>query len=133
MRGVGKRNVAPRCFPTILHTLHPWQTQPHGSLCQGLFKPYIMRELRAMLSSHGLAVDHQRKVVKRALGGGVVGHGGQTFTTCGDFGIILGVYVVPDMALVWGKEAMSERHQAAGVNVPHLLYMCLLQQQAWVP
>ena len=56
----------------------------------------------------------------------MVGHGGQTFTICGDFGIILGVYVVPDTALSWGKEAMEEvveRHQAAGVDVPHFLYM----------
>ncbi len=43
-------------------------------------KPYIIRELRTVLSSHSLAVDHQRKVIKRTLSGGVVGHGGQTFT-----------------------------------------------------
>lgn len=89
-------------------------------------KPYIMRELRMMMSSHGLAVDHQRKVVKRTLGEGVVGRRGQTFTICGDYGIVLGVYVVPDTALAWGKEAMEEvmeRHRATGVDVPHLLYM----------
>ena len=58
-----------------------------------------MRGLRVMLSSHGLALDYQWKVVKRTLGGGVVGYGGQTVTICGDFGMILGVYVVPDTAL----------------------------------
>ena len=58
-----------------------------------------MRELCAILSDHSLAVDHQRKVVKRTLGGDVVGHGRQTFTICGDFGLICGVYVVPDTAL----------------------------------
>ena len=48
-----------------------------------------------MLSNHlAFAVDHQHKVVKRTLGGGVAGHGGQTFT---DF--VLGVYGVPDTAL----------------------------------
>lgn len=89
-------------------------------------RPYIMRELRAILSNHSLAVDHQRKVVKRTLGDDVVGHGGQTFTICGDFGLICGVYVVPDTALSWAKKAMDEvidRHKTAGVEVPQSLYM----------
>ena len=80
-----------------------------------------MRELRTIVSSHGLAVDHQRKVVKRTLGGGVVGSGGQTFTICGDFGLVCGVYVVPDTAL-----SMSEvisRHESIEVAVPPSLYM----------
>ena len=67
-----------------------------------------MCELCAILSDHSLAVDHQQKVVKRTLGGDVVGHGGQTFTICGDFGLICGVFVVPDTALSWAKKAMSE-------------------------
>ena len=85
-----------------------------------------MRELRTIVSSHGLAVDHQRKVVKRTLGGGVVGSGGQTFTICGDFGLVCGVYVVPDTSLSWTKNAMSEvisRHESIGVAVPPSLYM----------
>ena len=89
-------------------------------------KPHIMRELRAVLSNHTLAVDHQRKVVKRTLGGDVVGHGGQTFTICGDFGLICGVYVVPDTFLYWTKKAMSEvidRHESVGAQVPRSLYM----------
>jgi hypothetical protein len=89
-------------------------------------KPHIMRELRTIVSNHSLAVDHQRKVVKRTLGGDVVGHSGQTFTICGDFGLICGVYVVPDRALSWAKKAMSEvidRHKSAGVEVPRSLYM----------
>ena len=59
-----------------------------------------------MVSDHSLAVDHQRKVVKRTLGGGVVGSGGQTqtFTICGDFGLVLGVYVVSDTGLSWAKK-----------------------------
>ena len=67
-----------------------------------------MRELRTIVSSHRLAVDHQRKVVKCTIGGDVVGHGGQTFTICGDFGLICGVYVVPDTALSWVEKAMTE-------------------------
>ena len=59
-------------------------------------KPYIMREIRAVVSSYCLAVDHQRKVVQRTLGGDVVGGGSQTFTICGDFSVICGLYVVPD-------------------------------------
>jgi hypothetical protein len=53
-----------------------------------------MRELRTILSGHSLAVDHQRKVVKRTIGSDVVGHGGQSFTICGDFGLICGVHIV---------------------------------------
>ena len=129
MHGVGKRNVASRdAFPPFPSHYVPGRPHLTAVFVRDYWenKPYIMRELRAMLSSHGLAVDHQRKVVKRTLGGGVVGRGGQTFTICGDFGIILGVYVVPDTALAWGKEAMEEvveRHQAAGVDVPNFLYM----------
>ena len=62
-------------------------------------KTYIMRELRAILSGHSLAVDDQRKVVKRTISEGVVCKGGQSFTICGDFGVICGVYVVPDTSL----------------------------------
>lgn len=89
-------------------------------------KPYIMREIRAVVSSHGLAVDHQRKVVKRTRGGEVVGGGGQSFTICGDFGVICGLYVVPDTSLSWTKKAMAEvidRHKEIGVEVPRCLYM----------
>jgi len=80
----------------------------------------------AILSNHSLAVDHQWKVVKRTLGGDIVGRGGQTFTICGDFGLVCGVYVVPDTSLSWAKQAMSEvvaRHKRARVDVPPSLYM----------
>jgi len=43
-----------------------------------------LRELQAMLSGCRLALDHQRKAIRRTLGKGVVGYGGQTFTICGD-------------------------------------------------
>ena len=129
MRGVGKVNVAPRdAFPPF--PSHYTASRPHLT---AMFvkdywenKPHIMRELRAILSQHSLAVDHQRKVVKRTLGDGVVGRGGQTFTICGDFGLICRVYVVPDTALSWVKKAMSEvinRHESVGVEVPKSLYM----------
>ena len=67
-----------------------------------------MCELRTILSSHSLAVNHQRKVVKCTLGGDVVGRGGQTFTICGDFSLNCGVYVVSDTALSGAKKAMLE-------------------------
>jgi len=69
-------------------------------------------------------VDQQRKIVKRTLGGDVVGHGGQTFTLCGDYGLICRVYVVPDTALSWAKKAMSEvieRHEVMGEEVRRTL------------
>lgn len=52
-----------------------------------------------------------------------MGQGGQTFTICGDLGLILGVYVVPDTRLSWTRNAMSEiveRHKSAKVPVPKL-------------
>ena len=70
-----------------------------------------MLDLRTVLSHHSLAVDHQRKVVKRTLGGDVVGRGGQSFTICGDFGLICEVYVV----LV--KKAMAEVIERSSVTV----------------
>lgn len=55
-------------------------------------KSHIMCDLHAIVCNHSLAVDHQRKVVKGAFGGDIVGHGGQRFTIHGDFGHICGVY-----------------------------------------
>ena len=129
MHGVGKVNVAGRdAFPPF--PSHYVPSRPHitAMFVQDYWenKTHIMRELRAVLSNHALAVDHQRKVVKRTLGGGVVGRGGPTFTICGDFGIICGMYVVPDTSLSWTKKAMSEvidRHETAGVPVPRCLYV----------
>ena len=129
MRGVGKVNVAPRdAFPPFPSHYVPCRPHLTAMFVRDYWenKSHIMRELRATLSNHSLAVDHQRKVVKRTLGGDVVGHGGQMFTICGDFGLICGVYVVPDTALSWAKKAMSEvidRHESAGVEVPRSLYM----------
>ena len=129
MRGVGKVNVARRdAFPPFPSQYVP--TRPHLT---AMFvkdywenKPYIMRELRAILSSHSLAVDHQREVVKRTIGKGVVARGRQSFTICGDSGVVCGVYVVPDTSLSWTKKAMEEivdRHNAVNVPVPQSLYM----------
>ena len=129
MRGVGKVNVVPRdSFPSF--PSHYVPSRPHLT---AMFirdywenKLHIMRELRSVVSSHGLAVDHQSKVVKRTRGGSVISSGGQTFTICGDFGVVCGVYVVPDTALSWAKDTMSEvidRHKSIGVAVPQSLYM----------
>lgn len=55
----------------------------------------------------------------------MVGRSGPTFTICGDFGLICGVYVVPNTALSWAKKAMEEvidRHKSARVLVPKSLY-----------
>ena len=129
MRGVGKQNVASRdAFPPFPSHYVPGRPHLTAVFVRDYWenKPYIVRELRAILSSHTLAVDHQRKVVKRTLGGRVVGHGGQTFSICGDFGLLCGVYIVPDTALAWGEEAMKEviqRHKSVGAAVPHFLYM----------
>ena len=57
-----------------------------------------------------------------------MGRGGQTFTICGDFGLICGVYVVPDTALSWVKKAMAEvidRHESAGMTW-YILYNTIL-------
>ena len=68
-----------------------------------------------------LAIDHQRKVVKYTLGGGVVGRGRQTFTVCGDYRVVCGVYVVPGTSLSWTQNAMDEVidcHRSIGLDVP---------------
>ncbi len=129
MCGVGKVNVAPRdAFPPFPSHYVPCRPHLTAMFVKDYWenKAHIMRELRVILSNHSLAVDHQRKVVKRTLGGDVVGQGGQTFTICGDFRLVCGVYVVPDTAPSWAKMAMSEvieRHESAGVEVPRSLYM----------
>ena len=58
-----------------------------------------MRELHTIVSSHSFAVNYQCKVAECTLGGEVVDRGGQTFTICGDFGLVCGAYVVPNTAL----------------------------------
>ena len=125
MHGVGKVNVAPRdAFPPFPSHYVPCRLRCLSGTTGRT--SHIMRELRAIVSNRSLAVDNQRKIVTRTLGGDVVGHGGQTFTICGDFGLVCGVYVVPDTALSWVKKAMSEvikRHESAGVEVPQFLYM----------
>ena len=111
MRGVGRQNTAPRdAFPPFPSQYVPGRPHLTAVFVRDYWehKPFLLRELQTVVSSHSLAVDHQRKVVKRTLGGGVVGCGGQTFTICGDFGLACGIYVVPDTALSWAKEAMAE-------------------------
>ena len=137
MRGVGKVNVAPLdAFPPFPSQYVPCRPHLTAMFVRDYWenKTHILCELRAILSNHSLAVDHQRKIVKRTLGGDVVGRSGQTFTTCGDFGLICGVYVVPDTALSWAKKAMSEvidRHESVGVVVPRSLYMdCAVARRA---
>ena len=129
MSGVGKKNVASRdAFPPFPSHYVPCRPHLTAVFVRDYWenKCHIMRELRAILSSHSLAVDYQRKVVKRTRGGDVVGRGGQSFTICGDFGLVCGVYVVPDTGLSWGKQAMAEvieRHTSVGVEVPRCLHV----------
>ena len=81
-----------------------------------LHESWIMRELKAILSSSSLAVDHQRQVMKRTQARGILGTNGQTFTVVGDRNLVLGVYCVPDTSDKWVEPAMKEiveRHRAA--------------------
>ena len=115
MHGVGKVNVAARdAFPPFPSHYVPCRSHLTAMFVRDYWenKSHIMGELRTILSNHSLAVDHQQKIVKCTLSGDVVGHGGQTFTICGDFGLICGVYVVPDTALSWAKKAMFGSHRA---------------------
>ena len=126
MRGVGKVNVVLQdAFPPFPSHYVPCRPHLTTMFVKDYWenKPHIMCELRA---SHTLAVHHQRKVVEHTLGGEVVGSGGQTFTICGDFGLVCGVYVIPNTALSWARDAMSEvidRHKSIGVAVPPSLNM----------
>ena len=126
--GIGKVNVV----STDSYPPFPRHYIPHRHHITSMFikdywlhKPYIMRELRSTLSRHGLVIDHQLKVVKRTLGESLISSGGQTFTICGDFGLVCGVYVVPDTSLSWTEKAMSEVqecHESADVPIPQFLY-----------
>ena len=98
LHSVGKVNVVSRdSFPPFPAHYVPCRPHLTSMFIKDYWqnKPYIVRELRAILSNYSLAVDHQRKVVKRTLGAEVIGGGGQTFTICGNFGVVCGVYVVP--------------------------------------
>ena len=101
---------SPRWLSTIPLPLRSLQTAHNSHVCEGLLGELALHhaELRATLSQHSLEVDHQCMVVKHPLGDDVVGHGRQTFTICGDFGLVCGVYVVPDTGLSWAKTAMTE-------------------------
>jgi hypothetical protein len=129
MHGVGKISVVSRnslpSYPSHFVPFHPHLTTMFVRDYQES-KPHVMRELWAIVSQHSLAVDHQRKVVKHTVGGEVVGSGGQTFTICGDLGLVCGIYVVPDTSLSWAEAAMKEvidRHHAIVIKIPHSLYM----------
>ena len=74
-------------------------------------KPELLRELASLRSDRSMAIDHQRKVVKHAKGN----NGASSFTVCGDMGIVMGYYVVPDEGEKWLQDAMMElvkRHGA---------------------
>lgn len=73
MRGVGKVNVVDRnSFPQFPAHFVPCRPHLTAMFVNDYWenKPHIMRELRAVVSNHSLAVDHQQKVVKRTIGGG---------------------------------------------------------------
>ena len=92
--GVNKVIVALRdAFPSFPSHYVPCQSHITAMFAKDYWenKPHIMYEFRCILSKHSLAVDHQRKVVKRTLGDNVVGHSGQTFTICGSFGVYVGL------------------------------------------
>ena len=80
MCGIGKVNVVPREVPVF--PSYYILCRPH--LTAMFIKDYwqnkscIMREIQVTVFGHSLAVDHQQKVVKRTLGGEVVGGSGQS-------------------------------------------------------
>ncbi len=71
----------------------------------------LVREMASLKTEKAMAMDHQYKVVRHAIGS----DGGCSFTVVGDGGIVLGYYVVPDEGEEWLQEAMLElveRHGA---------------------
>ena len=72
----------------------------------------LLREMATLKTEKAMAMDHQHKVVRHAIGS----NGGYSFTVVGDAGYVLGYYVVPDDGEKWLKTAMLElvkRHGAA--------------------
>ncbi|KAF4646531.1 hypothetical protein FOL47_006036, partial [Perkinsus chesapeaki] len=91
------------------------------ALLQALLADYyenrgdLRREQRSLRTTCALSIDHQAKVVKRTkkdpTGRSV---GTQSFSIVGDFGLVLGYYVVPDTSGSWLERAVSEvldRHE----------------------
>ncbi|KAL7535467.1 hypothetical protein ACHAXR_010412 [Thalassiosira sp. AJA248-18] len=71
----------------------------------------LNREMASLKSVHGLACDHQYKVVRKVKGKKAT----QSFSIVGDGGIVLGYYAVPDTSQKWVKDAFMEvvcRHGA---------------------
>jgi hypothetical protein len=67
----------------------------------------LCRELQSITTTSTLAVDHQRKVVKKVKKDHQEGESGkQTFVICGDEGVILNYCVVPDTAAEWTDELL---------------------------
>lgn len=71
----------------------------------------LLREMASLKSEKTMAMDHQHKVVRHAIGQ----KARYSFTIVGDGGIVLGYYAVPDDGEAWIKAAMLEmvaRHGA---------------------
>ena len=117
---IAKRNghdVVERSFPTLVESgLVSFSAKPEivtvGFIRDYItVKPELLREMASYKAEKSMAIDHQRKVVKHAVGN----NGSSSFTVIGDAGIMLGYYVVPDDGELWLKKAMLEiveRHGA---------------------
>ncbi|KAF4730048.1 hypothetical protein FOZ62_023899, partial [Perkinsus olseni] len=84
----------------------------------------LRREQAALVSATAIAIDNQRKVVKRTKVDVTKGEAGtQSLTAVGDGGLILGYYVVPDVGRISMKLAMEELVERHGPDGPKLLYV----------
>jgi len=131
-------DVVERAFPSLEESGLPGFSAKADVITIGLLRDYLstkdelLRELASLRSEISMAIDHQRKVVKHAVGN----NGASSFTVVGDGGILLGYYVVPDDGEQWLKHAMLEMVQRHGAvlkddlktvasqgNLPKVIYV----------
>ncbi|KAF4650172.1 hypothetical protein FOL47_001398 [Perkinsus chesapeaki] len=84
----------------------------------------LRREQAALRSTYALSLDHQAKVVRRTKQDPSKSDvGTQSFSVIGDFGLVLGYFVVPDTSGRWIEQAMKEIMSRHGEARPPVVYL----------
>jgi len=89
-----------------------------------IHKDDLLRELKGIVSTYALAVDHKRGDVKRVAMNAEKGDiGTQSFTIVGDLGLVLNYCIVPDTHGDWTDVALDEVVDRHGEACPGFLYV----------
>jgi len=88
-----------------------------------LYKDELLREIQSCVSEQAFAVDHQAKVVKRVRQSDGDVRATQSFTICGDKGLILNYCVVPSTGIEYQHDALDEVCARHGSKCPSVLFV----------